>query len=328
MWLVAFFYIVFLLVLLCHVIPKWRMFTRRQARRHRIAGFLLLLWLISGGLELAIYRASPTIPPILYQTILGALGLATTLTAASDFSSHRKIRNPASGALDVQATITVYEMVEHSFYQGLNLVQILYLHALQLLTCCESRYHMSLKLCLLMLATAPWLVRSRFPINRFSANYRDSRSASTLIGVLYRMKKYQYLLYKHALLHGLNVTLALSRASCSENVTLATASGLKVSLPNSMDFRLYWISLNAAYVLEFFLQTLVKRGYMKQGVMLCLNQLLMVASTAPALWVLKHVSAYIAATSFVLNLLFGKGRGNDFVNVMLLLLPSYFLISF
>jgi hypothetical protein len=150
----------------------------------------------------------------------------------------------------------------------------------------------------------------------------------TLIGVLYRLKKYQYLLYKHALLHGLNITMALRARPHPTDVPATALAGLwynQTSLPDSVQFRLYWISLNTAYVLEFFLQTLVKRGYMKQAVMLWLNQLLMVASTAPALRVLKHVSPYIAAFSLILNFATGRGRGNDFVNVMLLLLPSYFL---
>jgi hypothetical protein len=57
------------------------------------------------------------VPPLLFDIVLGLLGLTATLTAASDFSSHRKIRNPASGALDEKATVTRDEMLEHAFYQ-------------------------------------------------------------------------------------------------------------------------------------------------------------------------------------------------------------------
>ena len=53
----------------------------------------------------------------MFDVVLGLLGLTATLTAASDFSSHRKIRNPASGALDDKATVTQDEMLEHAFYQ-------------------------------------------------------------------------------------------------------------------------------------------------------------------------------------------------------------------
>jgi hypothetical protein len=43
-----------------------------------------------------------------------------------------------------------------------------------------------------------------------SANYRTSPSPWGLESVMYRVKKGQYMMYKHALLHGLNVSLALA----------------------------------------------------------------------------------------------------------------------
>ncbi len=43
-----------------------------------------------------------------------------------------------------------------------------------------------------------------------SANYRTSPSPWGLESVMYRIKKGQYMMYKHALLHGLNVSLALA----------------------------------------------------------------------------------------------------------------------
>ena len=48
----------------------------------------------------------------------------------------------------------------------------------------------------------------------------------------------QYLLYKHCLLHGLNVSAAID--------------GL--TLGNDAQFRMYWLCLNTSYVFEFFLQ--------------------------------------------------------------------------
>ena len=48
----------------------------------------------------------------------------------------------------------------------------------------------------------------------------------------------QYLLYKHCLLHGLNVSAAI------DGLTLATDA----------PFRMYWLCLNTSYVFEFFLQ--------------------------------------------------------------------------
>jgi len=73
-----------------------------------------------------------------------------------------------------------------------------------------------------MATTAPWLLRHKFPINSFSANYRKgpgggveggegSGPEAGLIRGMYRTKKMQYLLYKHVLLHGLNVSIAVSR---------------------------------------------------------------------------------------------------------------------
>ena len=49
-------------------------------------------------------------------------------------------------------------------------------------------------------------------------------------------------------------------------------------------FRRYWMCLNAAYVFEFFLQTLVKKGYLPQPTMLRLNLLLMFVRCLPSLF--------------------------------------------
>lgn len=66
-------------------------------------------------------------------------------------------------------------------------------------------------------------------------------------------------------------------------------------------FRLYWLCLNTAYVCEFFMQTLVKRGHMSQTWMLALQQLLMAVSTVAALRVLGNVWPPLCALSFALN---------------------------
>jgi hypothetical protein len=143
---------------------------------------------------------------------------------------------------------------------------------------------------------------------------------------MYRTKKYQYLLYKHVLLHGLNVAVALGPlwqliASSSAaahasgpNFLSAEASSSRAQAqlqkgssllafpsagsplgggdvaaavdPSSAGWRAYWLCLNAAYVMEFFLQTLVKKGKLPQRVMLKANQLLMAGSSAAAAGVL------------------------------------------
>ena len=94
--------------------------------------------------------------------------------------------------------------------------------------------------------------------------------------------------YKHALLHGLNVSMALD-------------DGTGEPLVGTAHFRLYWLCLNIAYVMEFFMQTLVKRQFMTQGWMLLLQQLLMLVSTAAAVQVLQVVRVLPATLSFVLN---------------------------
>ena len=97
-------------------------FVQRHARRHRIAGLCYLAWLVAGFVDLV----SPiSINRAMYHLVLGVLGVTVTLTAAFDFRFHDRVRNVASGTLEKHATVTFSEMIEHSFYQGLNLAQIL-----------------------------------------------------------------------------------------------------------------------------------------------------------------------------------------------------------
>ena len=90
-------------------------------------------------------------------------------------------------------------------------------------------------------------------------------------------------MYKHALLHGLNISAALATAAVAAAPAPAPAfapKGAAISLPQTRTFRLFSVRLNAAYVLECFLRTLVKRR------MRSMNALLMAASMAVALPVL------------------------------------------
>ena len=116
--------------------------------------------------------------------------------------------------------------------------------------------------------------------------------------MLYRMKKYQYVFYKHFMLHGLNVGVAIDGFDGLRKPR-ETPPGL--SLVHATPFRLYWLGLNATYVMEFFLQTLVKRGYLTQGRMLRMNQFLMCVSTASALAVLRRVSVLGSIVSLAVN---------------------------
>ena len=82
---------------------------------------------------------------------------------------------------------------------------------------------------------------------------------------------------------------------------MALGDGTGEPLVGTAHFRLYWLCLNIAYVMEFFMQTLVKRQFMTQGWMLLLQQLLMLVSTAAAVQVLQVVRVLPATLSFALN---------------------------
>jgi hypothetical protein len=173
-------------------------------------------------------------------------------------------------------------MLEHVFYQLVNLVQIVYLHSVSPATSLGGRLVMAAAV------SCVWLLRDLFPVNSFSTNYdcetADPRSTDT-VRRLYRIKKYQYVFYKHFLLHGLNISVAISGAS----------------LASDSHFRIYWLLLNTSYVMEFFLQTLVKKQYLQQAMLLRLQRVLMLASSLAALHALQHVLLLPAAGSLLLN---------------------------
>ena len=231
---------------------------------------------------------------LVYDTVLGVLGTFLSLSAAYEFQ-HKNIVNTASGTLDEHATVTYNEMIEHSFYQVLNLVQAWYLHAIASETSVRNR------VILMFLVTSPWLLRGWFPVHSFSDNYNkiDDKSSS-FIRIMYRIKKYQYVFYKHFLLHGLNLSVAV----------------YSQGLVNQPEFRLYWLLLNLSYVMEFFLQTLVKKKYLSQSNMLKLQVVLMTAATIAAVYVLQHVSILISCLSVFLNF---TNRGHDVFNTMAIL---------
>lgn len=297
--------ILFFLLLLKVIIFNPNIFTKKYGRRHSVTGALYLIWLLIGCFELLFNIEIINI--FIYHVVLGLLGTILSLTAYYDFY-HKHIKNDASGTLDENATVTNGEMLEHSFYQGLNLIQVVYFHLI------SSKYiiniNLIMKLSLILLVTSPWLIRSYFPINHFSTNYNDKKTSSSsfLIQFLYRIKKYQYLFYKHFLLHGLNISCAL----------------YSINLIEHKYFRLYWILLNTSYVMEFFLQTLVKKKFMSQSLMLFMQKVLMFASTISALPVLQHVNIYISILSLILNLIH---RGKDMINVGVIVFIIYIIYS-
>lgn len=283
---------VFLTAVLWVMLNNLIMFGRRHGRRHALNGLVYFLWISMGFVIHA--KHSSVVSNLVFDTVLGIIGIFLALSAAFDFG-HKNVVNVASGTLDEHATVTYNEMIEHSFYQGLNLLQALYLHSVCATT---SRWHRFL---LLLGVTLPWFVRGMFPVNRFSDNYNkiDAKS-SDLIRTMYRIKKYQYVFYKHFLLHGLNLSVAV----------------FGLDLANRPDFRLYWLLLNLSYVMEFFLQTLVKKKYMAQQTMLLLQVILMTAASIAAVYVLRHVNIALAMASMVLNF---TNRGYDLLNTMAIL---------
>lgn len=278
--------IIFFSCLALILIPSPELFFKRHGRYHRLFGLFYLLWLCMGYVG--------EINFLIYDFVLGVAGIALSYTAAIEFQ-HKNVKNFASGTLDKHATVTYNEMIEHTFYQGINLVQILYLHLLSV-----SPNTVSVRSLLIYFVTVPWLFRHYFPVHSFSDNYDKVDEKSTvLIRVMYRIKKYQYVFYKHFLLHGLNVSAAVTDASIVSDVY----------------FRQYWLLLNTSYVMEFFLQTLVKKGYLSQQNMLFLQKILMAAATIAAIRVLGHVKIGIALVSLVLNF---SNRKHDVLNTMLL----------
>ena len=307
-----------------------RLFGPRHGRRHRVLGLVYVGWLVYGCGDILgrIFFSSSLryAPPnyLVYDVVLGALGSLLTLTAAVDFG-HEKVRVPkstSSGALHPSATISKGEMTEHLFYQLLNLLQAMFLHAQVALSSSldgdrGGRGLLGWRCGLLLSVTGLWWLRGLFPVNSFSRNYaNDKRAAqgySQLLGHMYRVKKYQYLFYKHFLLHGLNISFALRKdlPYFPLGLSLGVSSSSQLLSPLDLEWRLYWICLNTAYTFEFFLQTLVKRRHMRQRTMLILNQLSMLASSAAALQVLRHVSFPAAALSWYLNF---ANRHHEVVN--------------
>lgn len=266
---------------------------RRHGRNHATMGLVHLFVLLTEFAEAVRAITFTKYQRLGIDVLLGLSGTLLTMTAAWDFK-HKNIKNVASGVLDKHATVTNGEMLEHAFYQGLNLLQILFLHVVPI----APQY----SFLLLLLVTAPWLVRKRFPLNSFRDNYhKHDPKSSLLVRVLYRVKKWQYVFYKFVLLHGLNIAVALMHRDVA----------------HARDFRAYWALLNTAYVMEFFLQTLVKKGYLAQPVMLALNALLMLSSSCAAICFLftfyfpQPKLLLMAAASCALN--FGLGGGKDFI---------------
>jgi hypothetical protein len=117
---------------------------------------------------------------------------------------------------------------------------------------------------------------------------------------LYRIKKSQYLFYKHGVLHGINISVVLNANAIHE-------------IPYHLSWRIFWILLNTSYVMEFFLQTLVKRNVMGQVTMLWFQRFLVTTASMGAIIIFKYVSIWIMGVSLLLNFIH---RHHDVMNTM------------
>jgi hypothetical protein len=289
----------FAALLISTLLADLRVFTKKHGRRHAMTGILYLSLLVIGFVNIYCEIFHWEEYGAVYHCSLGLTGILLTFTAAYEFQ-HKNIKNVASGTLDEHATVTFDEMVEHGFYQALNLAQIIFFHTM------GFRFNLRTRCALLMgIATSLWLFRDHFPVNKFSDNYTkiDGKS-TTLIRIMYRIKKYQYVFYKHFLFHGLNISVAIY----SYNITQ-----YKI-------FRIYWLLLNTSYTMEFFLQTLVKKKYLKQSTMLSMQNILMTAATIAAVQVLQYSSIFASLASLFLNFVHRKHDATNTLLVLSLLL--------
>ena len=295
----------YLCMLLYPVIFNFAMlFFKKYGRMHRFFGLLLLIQLFIGVIvfiyenkkKVSLNNIYPNIY-FKYDITLGIMGIIVAQSAVYDFSLGHNVKNRASGVLDQDTVVTTSEMQEHVYYQVLNLVQICYLHFI------DSNWSFFNRSFALFAVTAVWLVRSHFPVNKFSDNYTKGQSSFSLISIMYRTKKYQYVFYKHFLLHGLNAYQAFRNDERGKIVLQSY-------------FRIYWLCLNMSYVFEFFLQSLVRGRFLKQSKMLIMQQILMIASTLAAIIVvLNDVNFAIAIFSLILNFI-NRSMG-DTVNLFI-----------
>jgi hypothetical protein len=129
---------------------------------------------------------------------------------------------------------------------------------------------------------------------------------------------YHQMVYLHQYYYDYSNNLAAATAATAD--ITPSSDALYISKTNIIDyiqskyFRIYWLALNFSYVMEFFLQTLVKKHYLKQQTMLILQQILMLASSIVAINLLSYISFAIAIVSLVANFVYRK---HDFFNTVL-----------
>ena len=275
------------------------LFLPRRGQLHRLLGLFALL-IYGAGLFDLFLPFLPSRPA--YDVGLGLLG-AGLASSALAFGHARVHKLQQSGTLDEHSTVSRSEMIEHVFFQLVNAAQLLYLHVVT-----AADWSIAVRLAMCWIASFIWLVRDWFPPNSFSANYDDNTAeprSSPWIRFLYRAKKWQFVLFKHVLLFGLNVSVALQPAS---------------QLCSLSAFRIYFLLVAMSFVFEFFLQSLVKKHLLSQDNMLSLQHVMMVlASLASVEVVFSHVNLALAALSTALNFV---NRKHDVFNHALVILAA------
>lgn len=279
-----FFSLLLLSLLIISPIKPNKLFFDKHGRSHRLLGAANLVWLLSGILNIIVYQPitssnndddininrkiinSYAIQCLTYDIILGILGILSTFTAAKNFP-HKYITTNLkgeSGTLSNHAIVTQSEMIEHSFYQIINLCQAVYLHTITYWMASSVTYIS--RLVSLLFVTLPWVVRRKFPVNSFSANWTTKqqqsdtiskekfkggtkRSSNNHINNMYRIKKWQYIFYKHVILHGLNISIAFPRRGFNFKNEIIDTDHLP--LPLTTEWRIFWIALNTSYVMEY-----------------------------------------------------------------------------
>ena len=288
------------------------LFLSAHGRSHRTLGGAQLVWILLGAYLCGQRNVRPLMI-VFYDLILALLGTTATLSAARDFP-HKYVKNARgqSGSLGERASITQAEMIEHAFYQILNLFQILYLHGMATVGPEPATNSLFYRFLALLAVSSPWFLRRNIPVHSFSDNWKKTpkheRTETEVF--LYRVKKSQYLFYKHVCLHGLNIAMALRPSTLSWTT----------------DWRLFWLHLNASYVMEFFLQSLVKRKVLKQRDMLWLQRLLITsASLSAVVPILSNMNVPICLISLILNFF---NRYHDVENTVGVALIVGFILHF
>lgn len=257
-----------------------KIFLKKVARTHRLLGFSYFSLLFLGFLDAAFNASSDVVVVVvvrfLYDFFLGLMG-AWLAWSAQEFPRPARQQHTASGVLDPHATVLPSEMREHAFFQLLNASHSLLLHILSWLPTDTTGSIFFLRIFFLwVFGFGPWIWRDRFPTHSFSANYSgmsiDPKS-TPWTRFLYRVKKWQFVALKHYLQNALLLVVTFFLTSSPSSSSRP---------PHSLSFRLHFMFVSTSFVMEFFMQSLVRASMLSQTSMLALHVLLMTGASLAA----------------------------------------------